>query len=93
MRTGGWDGGGHGEAETLASCYRRCLEVADELGATSISFPAISTGVYGYPAAEAARIAATPLTATPTSLAEIRLIAYDATSRDLLRTALASATR
>ena len=50
-------GGAAGEAEKLASCYRRCLEVALEIGAHSIAFPAISTGVYGYPLPDATRIA------------------------------------
>ena len=52
-----WRGGGHREAELLASCYRRSIEVALQIGARTIAFPAISTGVYGYPAQEAARIA------------------------------------
>ena len=49
--------GRHGEAALLASCYRTCLAMAEERGAAIISFPAISTGVYGYPLEEAARIA------------------------------------
>ena len=49
--------GRHGEAELLASAYRTCLDLARELGACRVSFPAISTGVYGYPIDEAARIA------------------------------------
>lgn len=49
--------GHHGEPELLASCYRKCLELADERQVATISFPAISTGVYGYPLEEAARIA------------------------------------
>jgi len=49
--------GQHGEPEALASCYRTCLEMAEERACGSLSFPAISTGVYGYPADEAARIA------------------------------------
>jgi O-acetyl-ADP-ribose deacetylase (regulator of RNase III) len=49
--------GAHGEPELLASCYRACLELAEERGVRTIGFPAISTGVYGYPLEEAARIA------------------------------------
>ncbi|HUU03700.1 MAG TPA: O-acetyl-ADP-ribose deacetylase [Myxococcota bacterium] len=52
-----WHGGNAGESAQLASCYRRCLEVAQENGVTSIAFPAISTGVYGYPIEEATEIA------------------------------------
>ncbi len=49
--------GRHGEPEALASCYRTCLEIAEERACQSLSFPAISTGVYGYPAEQAAQIA------------------------------------
>ena len=52
-----WRGGGHGEAELLASCYRRSLEIAVGLGAASLAFPCISTGIYGFPAGPAAEIA------------------------------------
>jgi O-acetyl-ADP-ribose deacetylase len=52
-----WKGGDKGEPDLLASCYRRSIEAARELGAESVAFPAISTGVYGYPGAEAANLA------------------------------------
>jgi len=52
-----WYGGGRGEAAALASCYRRCLEIAAAENLAVIAFPAISTGVYGYPKPEAARVA------------------------------------
>jgi len=52
-----WSGGGRGEAALLASCYRESLALAAMLGLGSIAFPAISTGVYGYPKAQAARVA------------------------------------
>jgi O-acetyl-ADP-ribose deacetylase len=52
-----WRGGSSGEPELLASCHRRSLEVAEELGAARVAFPAISTGVYGYPVSQAAEVA------------------------------------
>jgi O-acetyl-ADP-ribose deacetylase len=52
-----WGGGEHGEAELLAACHRRSIELAAENGCRIVAFPAISTGVYGYPMAAAARVA------------------------------------
>ena len=52
-----WHGGSEGEPELLASCYRRAIELAAEHGCTRVAFPAISTGVYGYPLDEGARVA------------------------------------
>ncbi|MDP9796585.1 O-acetyl-ADP-ribose deacetylase (regulator of RNase III) [Catenuloplanes nepalensis] len=85
-----WEGGGYDEAELLASCYRRCLEVADALGARSLAIPAISTGVYGYPAADAARIAVSTVRSVRTRVEVVRLVAFDEGSRDLLRSELAA---
>ena len=52
-----WRGGGQREEALLESAYRSCLRLADELGARSVGFPAISMGIYGYPAADGARVA------------------------------------
>ena len=52
-----WQGGGKGEAELLASCYRSCLEIACARKLESVDFPSISTGVYGYPLPQAATVA------------------------------------
>jgi O-acetyl-ADP-ribose deacetylase len=52
-----WEGGGHGEAEALASAYRSSLELAEKVGATTVAFPCISTGVYGYPKPQACEVA------------------------------------
>lgn len=71
-----WRGGGEGEAALLASCYRRSLEVADALGARSVAFPAISTGVYGFPKAEAAQLAIATITSAPTAVAHVVLCAF-----------------
>jgi len=85
-----WEGGGHGEAELLASCYRRSLAAAGQAGARSVAFPAISTGAYGYPPGEAARVAVAALRRAPAGVELIRLVAFDAAARDLLDAALAA---
>lgn len=59
-----WRGGDQGEAELLASCYRRSLVLAASVSARSVAFPSISTGVYGYPIHQAAEIAVTTVNAT-----------------------------
>src|SRR5262245_58045403 len=71
-----WHGGTQGEADLLASCYRRSLEVAGSHGIASLAFPSISTGVYGYPIELAANVAvATVRTALP-SFATIREVDF-----------------
>ncbi len=76
-----YQNGQRGEAELLASCYRKCLELADERELRSISFPAISTGAYGYPAGEAARIAlgtiAGYLTKSDLGVREVLFVLWD----------------
>ncbi len=72
-----WQGGHAGEADTLAACYRNTLAVADSVGARSVAFPAIATGIYGYPLGEAAEIAVTTARAADTAVARIRFIAFD----------------
>jgi len=88
-----WHGGTRGEARLLASCYRRALEVADSLGARTLAFPAISTGVYGYPRDAAAQIAVTTLQDAPTSVELARLVAFDDENHRLLVTAAAALRR
>jgi len=69
-----WRGGDQGEIETLGSCYRRSLEVADELGARSVAFPSISTGAYGFPAALAARTAVAAIRQVHTDVRLVLLV-------------------
>jgi O-acetyl-ADP-ribose deacetylase (regulator of RNase III) len=71
-----WRGGDAGEEELLASAYRRSVEVAREAGATSIAFPAISTGIFGFPKDLAARIAIATLREHGDDL-DVRLVAFD----------------
>jgi O-acetyl-ADP-ribose deacetylase (regulator of RNase III) len=80
-----WHGGGAGEADALASAYRRSLEVAADAGARSIAFPAISTGIYGFPKREAAQIAVRTLRSAETPVEVARLVAFDAETYDLYR--------
>ena len=73
-----WRGGDAGEADLLASCYRRSLAEADRVTARSIAFPAISTGVYGYPSEAAANVAVEVVRSTATSVERVRFVCFDA---------------
>ncbi|MCX5250100.1 O-acetyl-ADP-ribose deacetylase [Streptomyces sp. NBC_00201] len=64
-------------SELLASCYRESLRVADELGARTVAFPAISTGVYRWPMEDAARIAVESVRGTSTDVDEVRFVLFD----------------
>jgi len=86
-----WSGGEHGERELLASCYRRALEEARDLGLGTIAFPAISCGVYGFPPERAAPIAVAEIKSfLPTSPlpARVLLVAYDERMQEVLASAL-----
>lgn len=71
---------GQRDRSLLVSCYRRCLEVAAGLGARSIAFPLISAGIFGWPKDDAIAVAVDTLTATPTTVQEATLIAFDETT-------------
>ncbi|HOO26866.1 MAG TPA: O-acetyl-ADP-ribose deacetylase [Lachnospiraceae bacterium] len=70
-----WTGGRDGEAELLASCYRNSLKLAQESGLTDISFPSISTGIYGYPLKAAATIAVNTIMEFPRM--DVTMVCYD----------------
>lgn len=72
-----WRGGDHEEAGLLTSCYRESLARADEVGARSVAFPAISTGVYGYPIEPAAALAVETVRSTPTAVVEVRFVCFN----------------
>ncbi|MFG2126252.1 O-acetyl-ADP-ribose deacetylase [Streptomyces sp. NPDC048751] len=69
-------------SEQLASCYRESLRIADELHARTVAFPAISTGVYGWPMDDGARIAVETVRATPTAVEEVRFVVFDERAHD-----------
>jgi O-acetyl-ADP-ribose deacetylase (regulator of RNase III) len=71
-----WRGGDAGEADLLASCYRRAVEVADGLGCGSVAFPAISTGIYGYPVERAAPVALAAAWAAGQRSAHVELLRF-----------------
>ena len=85
-----WHGGSHGEEALLASCYRRCLELAAEHAVRSIAFPAISTGIYRFPRERAAEIAtATVRAEVRTAVEQVVFCCFDEQTADIYRKLLA----
>lgn len=87
-----WHGGGRGEPQQLAACYRNCFRLAKEHGLASLAFPAISCGVYSYPPEAAARIAVAEsrkALADNPGLERVLLVAFDETMATALRQAIA----
>jgi O-acetyl-ADP-ribose deacetylase (regulator of RNase III) len=93
-----WQGGGKGEPELLASCYRTCVAMAEERAAKIVSFPSISTGIYGYPVDKAACVALDALrdyfTSTPhTVIDEVVFVLFDDRTFQAYSSALQAGTR
>lgn len=86
-----WRGGDHGEEGLLADAYRGCLRLADELGARSVAFPAISMGIYGYPPPDGARVALRTVTEhlqEPTGMELVRFVLFSDDTDAVFREAL-----
>ncbi|MFI8632417.1 O-acetyl-ADP-ribose deacetylase [Microbacterium sp. NPDC077663] len=81
---------GERDRDLLTSCYRRALEVADELGAASVAFPLVSAGVYGWPLEDAVDAAVATLRDTPSRVAEARIVAFDQAMFDRVERRLAA---
>ncbi|MCY0955626.1 O-acetyl-ADP-ribose deacetylase [Streptomyces sp. H27-H5] len=79
---------GDDRSELLASCYRESLRVADELGARTVAFPAISTGIYGWPMDDGARIAIEAVRASDTSVEEVRFVLFGTEAYETFAAAL-----
>ena len=80
-----WQGGNSDEDELLASCYRRSLDIATELGVRGIAFPAISTGIYGFPKQRAAEIAVSEARAYTGDIETLLFVCFDAETADIYR--------
>ena len=86
-----WHGGGHGEDELLASCYRSCLELASENACETVDFPSISTGVYHFPLERASRIAIATIAAylaRHPEIKRVRMVCFDERTRQCYQRAL-----
>jgi O-acetyl-ADP-ribose deacetylase (regulator of RNase III) len=84
-----WHGGDTGEPDLLASAYRASLSVADEIGARSVAFPAISTGIYGYPLDPATDIAVRTCAESDAEVERIKFVCFDAATLASYQRALA----
>ena len=80
-----WHGGDSDEDQLLASCYRRSLEVAASLNVRSIAFPAISTGIYGFPKQRAAKIAVREVSASMEDMEKLIFVCFDAETAEIYR--------
>ena len=86
-----WHGGGYGEPELLASCYRSCLELASQNGCETVDFPSISTGVYHFPLEKAAEIAIGTIAAylrEHPEIKRVRMVCFDTRTKDFYDRAL-----
>ena len=81
---------GERDRSLLTSCYRRAFEVADDLGATTVAFPLISAGIYGWPLDDAVDAAVSTLQYTPSQVAEARIVAFDQAMFDRVERRLAA---
>ena len=89
-----WHGGGSGEAELLASCYRSCLTLASENGCKTVDFPSISTGVYRYPLDRASKIALETISdylKDHSDIARVRMVCFDRHTLEQYSSALSEA--
>ncbi|GAA5180781.1 O-acetyl-ADP-ribose deacetylase [Niveibacterium umoris] len=86
-----WRGGAHGEATTLAACYRACFDIAHAQGLTTLAFPAISCGIFGFPFDAAATIAVRESMSALAARADLKvtLVAYDAAASQLYEQTIA----
>ena len=80
-----WHGGDNDEDQLLASCYRSSLEVAASLNVRSIAFPAISTGLYGFPKQRAAKIAVREVSASVADMEKVLFVCFDAETAEIYR--------
>jgi O-acetyl-ADP-ribose deacetylase (regulator of RNase III) len=84
-----WRGGGNGEDELLASCHRASLDLAASLGCSTVGFPAVSTGAFGFPVDRAAGIAVGAVAASIGDLERVTFVLFDGRTFDAFASALA----